>query len=614
VSSPELDVPDHLRVEPVTVDRLERQLARAPGSVVGVVAPADDLPPGASTRTHAEWRSLRPLDAVEELTGGVPDGAVLRRPGAPSGGLLLADPGAVAHRRSAAAAPDEDAGGEGRSPFPWRPVVLFLALDENPALDGLLDGLLDRLLDGLIDADVEPRLATPVASTADRRHRPCAPTEATVARLEPDVLVALDAAALARGPAWCTRRGTVVIDMTAPTPRADGSAIELVPWRIGSGSGRLRARVDPTVDPLLLAGLVNRLAAGPQPVAPGRAAPPPDAAAPDARPTGAPPTKGSRRVTAVGPADGNLLDVLAERLAAAGHRVDRHPAPPAAAAEDDVVLVAADAVGDAGAMLAVRAAAGRPTVAVVDGHDQVVPDGLVAVSTGAEIVDRLRQAGRPALLLPPLTLPSRRDHLRAAADLPVAPSADVIGWTMVGSHPTPGPDDTDVAAALNLLLDARPDLTVEIVGGETTVVPQVLRDRTAVTIGPDRPDPGEQARWRAHVVTASSRAAPAELVAEMLEAGHLGVPTVVSPATAHVVGGIADPRLVPAGDDDQRAAPEAWAHLIGRLLQGDDLDATADRQARSARARAAADALDGPEAGDLVVARLLGWLDRRSRR
>ena len=76
-------------------------------------------------------------------------------------------------------------------------------------------------------------------------------------------------------------------------------------------------------------------------------------------------------------------------------------------------------------------------------------------------------------------------------------------------------------------------------------------------------------------------------------------------------GALADPRLVVPTSDDAPASPQVWADLLRRLLDGPDT--RSDREGRSARARACAEALDAPGATDLVVSRLLGWLDRRGR-
>jgi hypothetical protein len=117
-----------------------------------------------------------------------------------------------------------------------------------------------------------------------------------------------------------------------------------------------------------------------------------------------------------------------------------------------------------------------------------------------------------------------------------------------------------------------------------------------------RPDPGEQARWTAHVVTAGGDGPPVEVA--LLEAAHAGVPTLLPVTTARAVGGLADPLLVV----EEPSAPISWTAPLQLLLDGDD------RPARSAWALATSDALEQPDATDLVVARLLGWLGREPAR
>jgi hypothetical protein len=586
-----LHLPTDLVIDPVTVDRLARQLAGAPDDVIGVVAPLADLPPGASTRTHAEWCSLLPLDAATDakVPGGAPSirGAVLLRaglesstgPGTLPAGVLRTDPGAVVHRAEVEPAADVDAASEGRSPFPRRPVVLFLALAGDPLPPDRLQEI-ERLLDGLLEAEVEPRLAGGGAEVRTRRHRPCAASAATVATLAPDVVVALDAAALTQAPAWCTRRGTVLVDMTGPPSDGD---VELVSWQIDRHPTRLRARVSPSVDAAALARLVNRLAAGPQPQ------PPSDRATDGSVPVSIDSSDSSDLIDPAGPdhprprtvvlvepvgPPGPLLTGLIDRLARSGHEVTHQRDP--------------------------------SVVAVLEHGDD--PDQLAdlgprggAVAADPEVVDRLRARGVRAQRVPVMTPVARQRELRAASGAPVASSGGAIGWTRLGRT---GPDDPIVAAVtatLLALLGARPDLEVEIVA-DAGAVPDPLTDHPQVRRVVGRPDPGEQARWSAHVLTPGDDGPPIEIA--LVEAAHAGVPTLLPVATARAVGGLADPLLVV----DEPATPDAWAGPLQLLLAGDD------RPARSVWALAAADALEQDAATDLVVARLLGWLDRGATR
>ena len=92
--------------------------------------------------------------------------------------------------------------------------------------------------------------------------RPCAPVEATIQALHPDVIITLDDAAAEMAPVWCRdSRSTVLVELAI-----DPSVIQLVSWQIGHDEGRLRARIGQAVDTRPLARLVNRLCSGPQPV------------------------------------------------------------------------------------------------------------------------------------------------------------------------------------------------------------------------------------------------------------------------------------------------------------------------------------------------------------
>ena len=659
-----LELPADLIIDPVTTDRLVRQLATAPDAVVGVVALRIDVPPGSSTRVQAEWQSLQPLDATHDLDapadGHRIDGAVLLRPGIEATtdgdrvlvpqGILRVDPGSVVHSAIVGASPDQDASDAGRSPFPWRPVVLFLATDPvDPAGTG---AGLEVLIDALLDLDVEPRLAAPMAPIARRRHGPCAPTAATVEHLAPDVIVALDDAALATAPSWCTRRGTVIVDMTAAVDDRDG--IELQSWQIDRHPGRVRARVSPAVAAADLARLVSRLAAGPQPVPPtdrGDPGVPGDPVVlgesgvlgksnvlgessvdvgldPGAPASPAVVVGTIRTIVVVEPrdlADRPLLDGLADRLVLAGHQVRRSPLEPAVhddAAVADVLFVADPDRRAVAALVTGRARTGRPTVLVVDAVDADHLDqvarlhldlGLdldpelsryvVAVAADHDIVAELRREDVATQLVPVMTPAPRYEALRSAGEHPMPPSNPVIGWTMPTptANPTAGAEIDDdptvqaISAGLLELLAERPDITLEVAGAEAA--PDRFRDHPQVVAHAGRPDAGEQARWTAHVSTPRG---VADLTA-LLEAAHAGVPTLLAAADARWVGGLADTRLA----IDPASAPDAWSAPLRQLLDG------RDRPARSRRARQAGLTLDSPQASDLVVSRLLGWLDRR---
>jgi len=203
--------------------------------------------------------------------------------------------------------------------------------------------------------------------------------------------------------------------------------------------------------------------------------------------------------------------------------------------------------------------------------------------------------------VPLMTPLDRQRALRSAAEAAVPSSGGAIGWTVLGRCGTDDPVTGAVADALLGLLDARPDLGVEIVADPASV-PATLAEHPQVRLVAGRPDAGEQARWTAHVVTAGDEAPPAD--GALLEAAHAGVPTLVPLATARAVGGLADPLLVV----DEPTTPAGWTAPLQLLLDDDA------RPARSAWALATSEALEREAATDLVIARLLGWLDRGATR
>lgn len=270
-----LVVADGWLVDSSSADRLARQLVQAPATFAGVAAAAGPLAPGTSYRVHAERCSLVALGGESNAAPEQPFGAVMLRPDVAwtataagvvvDGGPVLLDEGAYAHDPTGPATPMLEADPRDRPPFPWRPVVAFVALAGDDD-----DGLATRnewarqLVAALLAEDIEGRLA--MATPAPGRHltRPCLPSDASVAALGPNTVLALDPDALnaaQRSPLLA--RGTTIISFDLAA-----TGIELVSWQIGRASGRLRARVGPNVVAQDLAGLIRRLAAGPQPAPP----------------------------------------------------------------------------------------------------------------------------------------------------------------------------------------------------------------------------------------------------------------------------------------------------------------------------------------------------------
>ena len=135
---------------------------------------------------------------------------------------------------------------------------MFLATNDDPELADWARRIVNRLM----ARDVEGRLLLPAVPDDLHLTRPATPSEASVRALAPDVIVAIDDTAEAQAQQWCRdNRSTVVVRFD----RSLSSAIELVSWRVGSASGRVRATIGPLVDAPALASLVRRLCAGPQP-------------------------------------------------------------------------------------------------------------------------------------------------------------------------------------------------------------------------------------------------------------------------------------------------------------------------------------------------------------
>lgn len=271
--SVELMVPSGWFVDWIGRDRLERALAVAPTDVVGAAALGGPLPPGSSYRTHAEWLVLEGVRDGSALVDGPVEGAVLVRAGTDATGMaggvtvegnVLRVAGTHAHDPTAVFDQLRPASPESRSPFPVRPIVVFLALDRAP------EPWVTPLVNALVGSDVEARLAVSEQPAGPHLTRPCEASAESMETLAPDAVVTLDSGAREIADEWCgSHRSTVVVD----TDPGLASSIDLVDWQIGRASGRLRARIGPEVDAPAVASLVARLAAGPQPIAPSTATP-----------------------------------------------------------------------------------------------------------------------------------------------------------------------------------------------------------------------------------------------------------------------------------------------------------------------------------------------------
>jgi hypothetical protein len=165
-------------------------------------------------------------------------------------GPVLIDPGAVVHDPWQPIGPTRDASPLGR-PLEDRPVCVFLGCERDPHLADWVRAVVN----GLVARDVEARIAVPAPTGGLHLTRPCAPTEASVRALAPDVLVALDAAALELAGPWLAHRRFGLVRLTPDT-----TAEVTVQWRrAGPWRRRAEAAIGRGIDPGSMAALVHRI-------------------------------------------------------------------------------------------------------------------------------------------------------------------------------------------------------------------------------------------------------------------------------------------------------------------------------------------------------------------
>jgi hypothetical protein len=628
---PLLAMPEGWVIDDLARQRMTRQLVGAPDHIRGVAAETGALPPGASYRVHAERRCLRPFSDAWETSDCVVQGAALLRPGVAfeardslvevEQGSLLVDPGAHVHDPWREVPPLQPASPLGRPPFPRRPLVVFLACEPDvEALDWARS-----LVNNLVRRDVEGRLAMHDVAEGLHLTQPCLPSEESIRALSPDVVVALDQAALDQAPGWCgTDRTAVAIEFTPDV----AATAEPISWQLGRARGRVRARIGRRVDPPSLVSLVNRLCSGPHPL------PPTDAATPATavvavralltwRSTPTPESATRRFVTVItrdrSPEPGDQpLDGLVDYLRGAGHdarmcligNADLN----AARAADLVVIDSPGDYADVRELIQTRRREGRPTIAYVAPGDlscdspsealQLTPEterlamacGNVT-TTSTAIHAGLRAQGRRTHLLPVLLTRNSTAELRSARADRNRYSDPVVGW-YVGSTKSPIPDSAEaVAAALQEVLDERHRLTVEIVG-DASRVPSRFPTHPRVTLRPGRPGADGLTSWTMQVWNPPLvGGGVADDTRPLVEASAVGVPTVL-PEPVRAVCGYPPPGCLVA---DFRL-PDDWIAPIRSLLDNE--------QAWSRRSRDAIhrfDVMDGPAACDIAVNRFLGW-------
>ena len=240
--------------------RLERQLARAALGCAAVAAECRELPPGASLRTWSERQALLPESEVRPRAGLTVHGAALVRSGVSfetgddivtlARGDLLVDPGVVVHDPWHPLRGPADASPSGR-PLDGRPSALLLGLERDPYLADWVR----RLVNGLVRRGVEGRIAVPEPTGGLHLTKPCAPTEATLDALAPEVVVALDDEAVELFAGWARRRPCGLVRLTPDTTAAVTVETEDVRW-----SGRRPVGIiGRGVGPDAMADLVRRL-------------------------------------------------------------------------------------------------------------------------------------------------------------------------------------------------------------------------------------------------------------------------------------------------------------------------------------------------------------------
>jgi hypothetical protein len=633
-----LAIPEGLVIDDLVRARLERQLARLPDTIDGVVAPVVELPPGVSCRTHAEWRSLEPLREVTTRLDGRAEGAVLLRGNVEfdagegvitvPGASLVEDAGAVVHDPNRPLSALATASELARPPFPRRLVVLLLGIEEDARVAEWSRKFANRAQ----RRDLEIRLALPSPVPGTYLTRPCAPAEQSVARIDPDIIVAMDAAALDRAAAWCsTNRSTVVVEFVANLNGSSGG-IEIVPWQIGRAAGRLRARIGPRADLAALTALFSRLVAGPH-VAP---------------PTGVEieltPRRAAERVVRVRPttlviAPTNVrapsaahgvrhrlrMDALADHLAVAGFKVAI--ATPDEQVHDGVraaslvIVAGAETLVRSRGLLAERSDAARPIVLDLgpeDLADPAEPHRSLRLSDQALEVGRmcrlvtapagaLEAAARSGLgtlgtrVVASPTLFTRGEIAalgRLATVRPAVPVPTVIGWRFGGGPIRRPPYLDGVVAAVTRMLSDGHDVTIEIDDEHDHLIGN-LRRADRVRIGRAAAEGEHLTRWSFQIYT--------PFVAESLivddgrdafEAGLAGTPSVMPLAARRAVEGHPSPQAVV---HDVRN-PDAWLEVIYGILTS-----PVRRKRRVEEARRHAATVVGPAASRAAANRLIGW-------
>lgn len=610
-----LALPDGWLVTELTRERLARVLASQGPEVAGVVARVDRPTPGGSYRTHAERMATRPLDDLIATTDAELVGAVLLRADgdhevsdrsvAVGEGRLLIDRGSVAFDPWQDLGATQDASPDGRSPFPYRPVVLLLGLGH----DALLADWGRSIVNGLIRADVEGRLAVPAPTEGLHLTVPCLPSAASMRALQPDVLVALDEEALDQATVWLQEAGNRSTVTMLLTPGTEAEP-ELVSWRIGEARGRLRARIGRGTRPAVLADLVRRLATGPVPVGPLDRPPRPDGQrllnprrALNRTPKG-PLLSLQALVDTSSPEAIRRFEVIFEHFAPPTHTSVEpltDPITPGSTTADVLVVSDPDVGSATTDLVRARTASGRLTIIDVPADRRPSPSqedlvrlaGLAVTTDDARRDQLVRDLGVRAFTLPDL-LPGRRASELAPSGEPAARSdRSMLGCDVRDTSPQV---HEAVRDALVGLIDRSPGLHLRLVADEPGPLTDLV-GRAGVTLSTTTARPHEQSPWIGSIVAA--HVAPGRRRLGLLESQLVGIPVICPIDHPAAREGLVSPSLVVTEPTDSGS----WTRVLDELLEGPGI-----WERRSVDARALALALYGPASTRALIDRFVGWL------
>jgi hypothetical protein len=584
--------------------RLAGHPDRGDPAVSAIVAPVSSLAPGGSYRTHAEWCALEAAKATDATDVPVEGVAIVRvgvkhsvddRIVKVDAGKVLVDATAPSHDPWGDIGSPEPASERGRSPFPRRPLVLFLGLEADLARAVWARNLVNEL----IGEEIEPRLCVPSVPAGPHLTRPCAPTRESVRALRPDLVVTLDDTAAREAASWCDHRSTITIQHTGERTLAT----ELVPWRLGVAEGRLRGLIGSAVRAGELADICRRLRAGPLPV-------PPPAREPQVRVTSvaAPrrtqPTTSALPSVAVVRSSWDDPDDRLERFVVEASALGAPTAKVSAdeihrAEEYDAVIVSGRIATDAALdLVAARTAAGRRTIVDVDAlpttDELVKASGAVTTSTNA-LRAAVVSSDVVVRLLPSLLTRSELDVLRRARTQPLEDAA-TVGVRVDDARST---HTASVAAAVGRLLETDRPISVEWTGSTEHLPPPLAADERLATLPLL---PAEQCGhwslqcWIAAAEPAVSRPDP------LVRLAYLGVPTICDPPSC---GEVMDDVICRWTVDDP-ADPDRWMCRMDEALQ------QSNRARDSLAVRA--EVLFGPRSVASIVNRILGWASMPSTR